>query len=290
MQSFFNQATLSYNGITLASNVTRGTVADILSATKTAVEPTYTKDSENTFVINLVNSGATALTGLTLNDNMGGYAFNAGTENAQTLYPLTYRDGSVQYYVNGVRQPSPTVTDTDGMTITGINIPAGGNATIVYAVNANEFAPLDNGASIVNTATLTGPGINLPVTAQATVSTAAAPLLDITKSLNPQTVTGGAPVTYTFNITNTGAVAATADDNVQVRDTFTPPLANLTVTLDGIPLDTTQYTYNEQTGEFATNPGVITVPAAAFLQNAGSGAYSASPGEAILQVTGTMTP
>ena len=52
-----------------------------------------------------VNSGAAALTGLTLNDNLGAYAYNTST-----LYPLTYIDGSIQYYINGVLQAAPTAT------------------------------------------------------------------------------------------------------------------------------------------------------------------------------------
>lgn len=288
MQSFFNQATLLYNGRTLASNVTRGQIMDLVTITKTPVEDTYTVNGENAYVINIINSGNAALNGLTLTDNLGGYTFTNADGTASTVYPLTYTADSVQYYVNGVQQPAPNASAENGLTFTGINVPAGGNASIVYAASPNEFAPLGGDGTITNTATLTGPGIAVPVSAAADVTALAEPELAILKTLSPQTVSAGGSVTYTFNISNSGANPAVSADNVQVRDTFTPPLSNITVTLDGVTLDPTQYTYNEATGEFAVNPGVITVSAAAFLQNVADGAYSTSPGETVLEVTGTL--
>lgn len=46
MQPFTNQAQLSYNGITTSSNIARGQIVDVLSATKTAVTPEYSEGSE----------------------------------------------------------------------------------------------------------------------------------------------------------------------------------------------------------------------------------------------------
>ena len=60
------------------------------------------------------------------------------------------------------------------------------------------------------------------------------------------------------------------------------------VTLNGAPLALgTGYTYDETTGQFATVPGVITVPAATFTQDP-TGAYTAAPGLTTLIVTGTI--
>ena len=47
------------------------------------------------------------------------------------------------------------------------------------------------------------------------------------------------------------------------------------------------YTYDAQTGEFATVPGAITVPAATFAQLA-DGAYAVTPGRVTLTVSGTV--
>ena len=58
--------------------------------------PTYGTDGRVTYILSLVNSGTAPLTGLTITDDLGGYAFNAGT-----VYPLAYTAGSVRYYQNG---------------------------------------------------------------------------------------------------------------------------------------------------------------------------------------------
>ena len=55
MATFFNQATLTYKGNTINSNITTGELQRVLTATKTAVLDTYTQDSEVTYVVNLVN-------------------------------------------------------------------------------------------------------------------------------------------------------------------------------------------------------------------------------------------
>ena len=70
---------------------------------------------------------------------------------------------------------------------------------------------------------------------------------------------------------------------------FDPILRDLTVTLNGAALTTpAQYTYDTATGQFATVPGVITVPAATFTQDAATGAYAVTPGTVTLTVSGTV--
>ena len=74
-----------------------------------------------------------------------------------------------------------------------------------------------------------------------------------------------------------------------LTDTFDPALSGITVTLDGAPLaETTGYTYDEATGEFATVAGAVTVPAATFTQDETTGAWTLTPGTAVLTVTGTI--
>ena len=114
MATFTNQATLTYNGQTTTSNVTVGELTETLTAAKTAVVPTYGTDGRVTYILSLVNSGTAPLTGLTITDDLGGYAFNAGT-----VYPLSYTAGSVRYYQNGVLQAAPAVT---GITLSLIHI------------------------------------------------------------------------------------------------------------------------------------------------------------------------
>ena len=284
MAIFTNQATLSYNNTITNSNVAVGELLEVLSITKTAVSDDYSAGDNVTYVISIVNSGATAFTGLTLTDDLGGYTF--GTD---TVYPLSYVDGSLRYYINGTLQPSPTVTAGPPMTIAGITVPAGGNAILVYEAEVTQFAPLATDGEITNTASVTGGGVSTPLSASETITAAADSNLTITKSISPQTVTENSRVTYTFVIQNTGNTAIIATDNATVTDVFNPILTDLAVSFNGVawtsPAD---YTYNEATGEFATNAGEITVPAATFAQDPTTGAWVVTPGVSILTVTGTI--
>ena len=283
MATFFNQATLSYSGGTVNSNITTGEILEVLSATKTAVYDRYSPGSDVTYAVNIVNSGTIAFTGLTINDDLGAYTFGTST-----LQPLDYIVGSVRYFIDGVLQPAPAVTIGPPLVISGINVPAGGTTTILYAARANNFAPLNVEGTIVNTVTISGGGIT-PLTATETVSAEAEPRLTITKSVSPTTVTENSQLTYTFVIQNTGNVPADATDAVVVTDTFDPILSNLTVTYNGaVWTSPANYTYNEATGQFATVPGNIIVPAATYTQDPTTGVWIVDPGVAVITVTGTI--
>ena len=85
MATFTNQATLSYNGGSTNSNIITGEIIEVLTVSKTAVVDTYRTPDKITYVISLINSGTTTLTGLSLTDNLGAY-----TVGNTTVYPLTY--------------------------------------------------------------------------------------------------------------------------------------------------------------------------------------------------------
>lgn len=283
MATFTNRATLSYNGKTTDSNIVTGTINETLTIQKTVLEDTYADGTRLTYVISLINSGATSFVGLTVTDDLGGYTFGDGT-----VFPLSYVDGSAAYYINGTLQPEPSVTAGPPLSITGIGVPAGGNAIIIYQADVTDFAPLDVDGEITNTATANGGGLTTPVSAQATVFTSDEPNLSITKSLTPLVVSENGAITYTFDIRNTGNTAAVATDDVVVTDTFDPILNITSVTLNGVALvEGADYTYNELTGEFATVAGVITVPAATYEQQP-DGTVAILPGTATLVVNGTV--
>ena len=284
MPSFTNQATLSYNNITTNSNVVTGQLLEVLSATKTALVDTYSAQDVVTYVVSIRNSGATALTSLTVTDDLGAYSFGG-----QTLYPLDYLPGSVRLFINGVLQPAPDATTEPPLIISGINIPAGGNAVLVYEALVNQFAPLAEGSAINNTITVTGGGLSTPVTAEETITAASQPQLTISKSLCPATVAENGQLTYTFVIQNSGSQPATVEDSVIVRDVFDPILEGLAVTFDGETwVQGTNYTYNQATGQFATIAGQITVPAATYVQDPVTGLWAIQPGVAVLTVAGTV--
>ena len=258
MAIFTNQATLTYTGGSANSNIAVGEIIEVLSADKTAVSGTYAPGELVTYVITIRNTGSAAFTGLTVTDDLGG-----GT-NA----PLTYEAGTVLYFVNGVLQAAPTVTAGPPLVFTGITVPAGGDAVLVYQARANGFADPGPEGFITNTVTITGGGLTAPVTATETVNAAIGPELTITKTITPAQVADNGRVTYTFLIQNNGNQAITPADNAVVTDSFDPILTDLVVTFNGTALAPgTGYTYNQTTGQFATVPGVITVPAATFTQD-----------------------
>ncbi len=284
MATFFNQATLTYAGGTAASNIVTGELIEAITATKTATTDTYREGESITYAVSLINTSNAPSSALTVTDDLGAYTFGA-----QTVNPLVYRPDSVQLFINGVPSADPTVTDTQPLTVSGITVPAGGNAVLVYTADVTGFASPNVGGTIDNTATVTGAGITTPITAAAAVTAASGALLGITKEISPSTVTPNAPLTYTITVTNSGNGEAEAAESLTVSDTFDPILDITSVTLDGAALtENTDYTYNEATGEFATAPGRITVPAATFTTDPVTGAFITAPGEATLVVTGTV--
>lgn len=282
MAAFTNQATLSYNNSTVNSNVVTGELIGVLSVTKNALETNYSAGSTVTYIVNLTNSGSTPYTGVTLTDDLGAY-----TSGTQTVTPLEYVDGSARYFVNGELQADPSAQVTaDGLVISDISIPANGTAQILYKTTINSFAPLAVGSTVTNTVTAdSGTVQRMPLTASETVTVSDGPVLAIVKSMSPSVVSENGTLTYTFTIQNTGNTAADAADNIVVTDIFDPVLAITSVTLNGTA--TTAYTYQAESGTFATTAGAVTVPAAAYTQNA-DGSYTVTPGTAVLTVTGTV--
>ena len=262
MATFYNQATLSYNGNVTVSNITAGEILDVVSASKTPLTETYSQGADIAYAISVLNTGTTDLTGLTVTDDLGSYSFG---DPASELVPLTYVENSVKLFVNGTLQAAPTVSTADGLTFSGISVPAGGSAIIMYEAAVNQYAPFGTGASITNTAEVNGNGKAVLATASATVTPEEGAELTITKSLSPVTVSGSGELTYTFVIQNSGSAPVTETDSVIFTDVFEPALDITSVTYNGAPwAEGTNYTYDEITGQFTTPEGQITVPAAEF--------------------------
>lgn len=284
MATFTNHATLTYNGTVVNSNTVTGEIREALSVTKRALIDTYTADDTVTYIVSIVNTGVDDYVNLIVTDDLGAYI-----QGGSTRYPLTYVSGSVSYYVNGILQPAPVVTSQQPLTITGISVPAGGNALIVYEASINEFAPLSAGSTVINTATVSGGSLSQPITATETITVRQAAQLNITKSLNPAVVEENGQLTYTFVIQNYGNIPVVATDNAVVSDVFDPILNPITVTFNGaVWTEGVNYTYDTATGLFQTVPGPITVPAATFTQDPVTGVWTVNPGVSTLVVTGTV--
>ena len=283
MASFTNKAQLTYRDTVTSSNVAVGEILEVLSISKTAVSDIYGNDDTVTYIVSIVNTGATNITGLTLTDDLGAYTFGTGT-----LVPLVYTDGTLKYYTNGTLQPTPTVTSVGDLTISGISVPANGNATLVYEVSLNEFAPLSVGSTITNTATASGSGIT-PISSSEIINVSNEADLTITKSISPVPVSDNGTVTYTFVIQNSGNTDVIATDNAFITDLFDPILTGVNATFNGtFWTEGTQYNYNETTGLFESVAGSITVPAATYTQDPVSGVWSVTPGTSTLVVTGII--
>lgn len=285
MAVFTNFATLSYKGGTRNSNTVTGEIMETVSVQKTAVSTGYGAGDTLSYAVSLVNAGPADVSGLTVTDDLGAYELD-GT----TLYPLSYVDGTARLIVNGALQPAPTVTAGPPLVFSGINIPAGGSAVLVYEADVTGYAPLAPDSEITNTVTVTGGGVSVPLTASATVESLDSAELFISKALSPCVVPANGEITYSFELTNTGNTEAGAADEVVVRDDFDPILSDIAVSFNGTAWTrAVQYSYDEATGAFATLPGQITVPAASYTQNA-DGTWTVEPGTATLTVSGTIKP
>ena len=284
MAIFFNQATLTYNNTTTLSNIVTGEIVGVLFAEKTAVSPDYSVGDDIAYVISIVNSGSVPYTDLTVVDDLGTYS-----SGGLNLTPLTYVEGSVKYFVNGVLQTAPEVTVLSPLTFTGINIPAGGNAVIVYEAEVNRYAPLGADAVITNTVSITGDRLTAPITAEETVGSAIGPMLTITKELSPVSVPENGEITYTFTIRNSGNEEIVATDNAVITDIFDPILDISSVTYNGTSwIEGVNYDYDETSGTFTTREGQITVPAATYTQDPVTGEWVVTPGTATVVVVGTV--
>ena len=283
MATFFNQATLSYGGRLTNSNVTEGELLETLAVTKTAISQSYGENGSVVYAVSFVNSGTAPINALTVNDDLGAY-----TVGTSTVYPLTYREGSARLFINGILATAPAVTVGPPLVFSGITLPAGASATLLYEAETNEFTPLAPGSAITNTAAVSADGIP-PISDTATVGAESRTALTIAKAICPQVVADNGEITYTFIIQNSGNTEALATDDVIVTDTFNPILNPITVTYNGGAwTEGTNYTYDETTGDFATLPGQITVPGATYTQNPETGVITATPGVAIITVTGTV--
>ena len=286
MATFFNQASISFGGFVTNSNVTVGEVLDTLAVTKSAISSGYGRSGGTVYAISLVNGGTTTISDILVSDDLGAY-----TEGTLTLVPFDYVAGTVRLYVNGSSVTPPTVVAGPPLAFSGITLPAGASALLLYEVKANGYAPLASGSTVTNTATVTAeaPCVEGPRTASATVTADDFTALSIAKSVCPELVSGCDEVTYSFVIQNGGNVPIVATDDLIVSDTFSPALTNITVTLGETPLvEGTDYTYDPTTGVFTTLPGAITVPAATFVRDPETGIVTTTPGVTVLSVSGLI--
>jgi len=284
-QTITNQARLNYRyndqSASVLSNIATATLNDPLTADKNSVESTYRPGDELTFAVSFVNSGAGALTDIIVSDDLGTYSFG----NTQ-LTPLDFTPPAI-YYVNGAYAGTLSYTTAaDNVKFALPSVAAGANVVIIYKGLVNENAPLEVGALITNTVTITAEGITSQVTASNTVTAEEYADVRITKSMTPSNIIDGSPITYEFNIFNYGNTEAT---NIVLTDQFDPAPSNITVQINGDTIDSDEYTY---AGGLLTLPAgggaALSLPAAVYARDPESGEITVVPSTLNITVTGII--
>ena len=287
MATIENFATVSYTsgGVTetKVSNLAEIGLESAISFTKTTLGDNYTEDEAVTYILSMTNTSATPISNVSISDDLGTFA-----EGTLELTPLTYSPPAL-LLINGqdVSTQLTVNTATPGELIfTFPTLPAGATANIVYRASVNEYAPLDLGSSITNTATLTSDSDCADGSATATVNALSTANVSVFKQMSPNPVVCGDTVTYTIRVYNYGNIPA---EDVVLSDTFSPAPENITVTRGGTLLPATDYTYTNGTLTVpSTEQSPVTVPAATFSRDVNTGIVTVIPGMVEYIITGTI--
>ncbi len=282
-----NFATVRYTsgGVeeTAVSNLAEITLESSVTLTKRSLETTYEDGSMLTYVLTVQNTSGAPLTGVRIEDDLGTFAF--GTTE---LTPLTY-GGNALLLINGQDATAQLTVDASAPNTLVFTIPslaAGAVANIVYNAQINEFAPLEENASIVNTATLSADAECASGSASATVVAENGANVTVFKQMSPNPAVCGDTLTYTIRVYNYGNAPA---ENVRISDAFDPAPANIAVFRNGVAVPATDFTYEAGvlTVPAETSDG-DTVPAATFTRDPATGVVTVTPGVVEYTVTGMI--
>ena len=285
-----NRATVNYNNGSVTSTVVSNTVSTQLNngleINKTALTETYRPDRDITYVITVTNNGSTATERLTVTDDLGAYL-----SGGNRIVPLTYI-GPSQLFINGISIGEITpITVTDGILFVIDNIPANSNAQIIYVARANEFAGGNVDSCIINTVTADNDCFcpcDEPVSDSYSVCVDVFADLRVVKCACPDPVVCGERLNYVIELYNYGNIPAT---DVVITDTFTPPLTDIAVSVNGSVIPEGDYSYVNGTLILPASDSEfeITVPAASFIRDGQTGEVSVTPGNVTVNISGIVS-
>lgn len=293
-----NQATLNYNSgtsaLTTTSNIATVTLQGPATVSKASLQQAYQFGDTITYNVWVTNTGAIPLTNVSVVDNLG--TNTSTTVPILTVTPLTYV-GPAALFINNVF--STTLTGTvsgsgNSVTFTIPTLAVGSTALIQYNATVNQYAGATYGTSkIQNTVSVTSTQFTTPVTATTTVPVANYANVEIVKSMSPDPVIDGSTITYTFELSNYGNLAAT---NIILSDTFDPAIENtgITVTLNGTNINPANYTYSNDTFQYPSNTAIaggtnFTINPATFTTNPTTGVTTITPTTSTIVVSGTLS-
>ena len=285
-QIITNQASVAYryNNRTASavSNIATAVLNEPLSVEKVSLESVYRAGDDITYVVTVTNSGTSALTGISVTDDLGTYTIGGGTAT-----PLTYV-GPAIYFVDGVYAGNLTPTvGADGISFAIATLGTDSTVQIIYKAVANDTAPLVQGSQITNTVTTTAVGSNAPVSDNNVITVDNYADVTITKAMTPTGVVDGDALTYTFVVSNFGNAEAT---EIVLTDAFDPAPENITVQLNGTVVPATDYTYENGVLTLPISPAstVLTLPPATITQDTTTGVVSIEPSTLTVTVTGVI--
>ena len=287
MPTIENFATINYTSggvaVTKVSNLAEIQLESSVTFTKNSLGTTYGDSSIVTYILTISNTSSSALNNITVTDDLGTF-----TEGTLELTPLTYT-APAQLLINGQNASGQLTVDasaTEQVVFSFPTLAAGATANIIYRATINEFAPLCGTAFITNTATLTSDSECANTSASSTITAELAADVSVFKQMSPNPVVCGDTVTYTIRVYNYGNIPA---ENIQLIDAFDPAPTNITVSLDGVVLNETAYTYENGVLTIPSGEGSDTVVAAATCtRDEITGIVSVTPGMIEYVITGTI--
>lgn len=272
-----NQATVTYQSgrdeKKASSNIAAATLEGPLTVSKNVLGNIYRQGAEITYLLTTMNNGTTTLDHITISDRLG-------TEENQPA-PLDYVGPAILYVNGNIDNRLGVQVDHHQVIFTIPTLSPQANALIIYRAKPNAYAPLACHSTITNAASWQADTVNEMISDHVSVQVASEADVQVIKTMYPNPITAGSAVTYTFHLSNSGNIPA---QDIVLKDNFTPPLTDITVTFNHEILPSTGYTYED--GVLCIENRLF-VPAATYTRE-NDGIITTIPGTAIITVSGTI--